>query len=98
MDKHGFAPRKLEGLFAYASESRRRPMIIANPAADLAFRAFIESSLLAAAGRAEDLEALLRMRYPRAVVRPRELAAERTVVWYVYRDGHWIRSETDAET
>jgi hypothetical protein len=23
-------------------------------------------------------------------VRPRELAGERTQIWYVYRDGHWV--------
>ena len=96
MNKYGFATNTLDGVFAYAFQSSGRPMIVANPAADREFRAFIDSHLLAAAGRAEDLEALLRTRYPRAVVRPRELAAERTVVWYVYRDGHWIGTETDA--
>jgi hypothetical protein len=24
------------------------------------------------------------------VVRARDLAGERPVVWYVYRDGHWV--------
>jgi len=98
MNKYGFAPNKPEGLFAYAFQLGPRPVIVANPAGDTAFREFIESSLLATAGQAEDLEALLRTRYPQALVRPRELAAERTVVWYVYRDGHWIRSDTDAHT
>ena len=32
----------------------------------------------------------LRTRYPRATVRRRELAAELHLVWYVYRDGHWV--------
>ncbi len=98
MNRCGFAPNMLEGLYAFAFQPGRRPVIVANPAGDTEFRAFIESSLLAAGGRAEDLEALLRTRYPQALVRPREIAAERTVVWYVYRDGHWIRSDTDAHT
>ena len=33
----------------------------------------------------------LRRRWPRALVRPRELAGEQAQIWYVYRDGHWVR-------
>jgi hypothetical protein len=40
----------------------------------------------------EELEAMLRDSYPRAVVRPRALSGETLVVWYVYRDGHWVSS------
>ena len=98
MDKYGYGPNPVGVLFSYAFRSGRQPVIVANPAGDTEFRAFIDASLPAAAGRAEDLQALLRRRYPQALVRPRELAAERTVVWYVYRDGHWIRSEADAHT
>ena len=98
MDKYGFAPIAFEGLLSYAFHSGRWPVIVANPAGDHEFRAFIEASLPSVGGRADDLEALLRTRYPQALVRPRELAAERTVVWYVYRDGHWIRSDADAHT
>jgi hypothetical protein len=35
------------------------------------------------------LQAALREQYPSASVRPRLLAGESEVVWYVYRDGHW---------
>jgi len=38
------------------------------------------------------LQRRLRDRFPRAIVRPRELAGERLEIWYVYRDGRWIRS------
>lgn len=38
------------------------------------------------------LQAALRNAYPRAVVRRRELSGEPVEVWYVYRDGHWVRS------
>jgi hypothetical protein len=51
--------------------------------------------LLTGEWRPETLEAALRTRYPNALVRPRGLAGERTEVWYVYRDGHWIGRETD---
>jgi hypothetical protein len=36
------------------------------------------------------LQTILRQRYPRAVVRPRQLEGERTEVWYVYREGTWV--------
>ena len=94
-------------IFAFASnttgaglpdEARRRPVIIANPPGDNQFRELIDRALLAGAGGPQDLEATLRSRYPAAVVRRRELAGENLEVWYAYRDGHWIRSDDDAET
>jgi len=95
MDKH-LGELKLKPLFALALRPSRRPVIVANPVGDRDFRALIESSLISGASQPEDLEALLRTRYPQAIVRPRELADEPMSVWYVYRDGHWIRSDTDA--
>lgn len=74
----------------------RRPTIVANPPGDLRFRARIDAFLMAVPPRARDLEAALRAEYPAAVVRPRALAGERLDVWYVYRDGHWIRGADDA--
>ena len=91
-----YAPRPREGYFDDAADRGRRPVIVANPADDAAFRSMIESLLLSGASNPEALEELLRTRYPNSVVRPRELAGERTEVWYVYRDGHWIRREIDA--
>ena len=76
----------------------RRPMIIANPPGDREFRALIDRFLLTGGRATPDLEATLRTRYPEAVVRQRELAGESFEVWYVYRDGHWIQGEDDAET
>ena len=96
MDKDGFAPAPFESLFVHAFQPESRPVIVANPARDHEFRELIDASLLSGARRPEDLEALLRTRYPLVTVRPRELAGERTVVWYVYRDGHWIRSDDGA--
>jgi len=35
------------------------------------------------------LEQRLRERYPKATVHVRSLSNEPSIVWYVYRDGHW---------
>lgn len=77
-------------------DARRRPLVVANPPGDTAFRSLIDRILLASAGSPDDLQAALRAHYPKAVVRRRELADEMFEVWYVYRDGHWIRSEGHA--
>lgn len=79
-------------------DDSRRPTIVANPPGDARFRALINAFLMTGGGRAEDLEAALRAEHPAAVVRPRALAGERFEVWYVYRDGHWIRPDGDAES
>jgi hypothetical protein len=89
--------RTAQGRSWVADDSARRPVIIANPPGDREFRRMINAALLSGAWRPHDLEKMLRARYPDAVVRPRELEAERIAVWYVYRDGHWIRGEPDAE-
>ena len=48
--------------------------------------------MLGEAESAGALQAALRVRYPDAVVRARELSGEFLEIWYVYRDGHWTRS------
>jgi hypothetical protein len=98
MDHHLVAARSTQTLFGDVVERYRRPLIIANPSSDRQFRKVIDTALRSGNWRPEELEALLRTQYPRAVVRPRELAGEQTPVWYVYRDGHWIKSELDAES
>jgi hypothetical protein len=67
----------------------QRPTLITNPANDVAFRDHAESALREGQSVAE-LQQILRGDYPRAIVRARDLAGERSVVWYVYRDGHWV--------
>jgi hypothetical protein len=66
-----------------------RATLILNPADDATFRDLAEG-LLPATETPEAFERALRERYPLCVVRPRALSDERIVVWYVYRDGHWI--------
>ena len=73
----------------------QRAVLVTNPAADRAFNTMAEA-VLEEGQSAEEFQALLRRRYPMAVVRPRELSGERRVVWYVYRDGHWV-ARHDAE-
>ena len=85
-----------DGTSSSPSTPQRRPILVVNPSNDAAFRRMIDRFVTAAGASPADLEAVLRTRYPEAVVRPRELAGERFEVWYVYREGHWIRSEADA--
>jgi hypothetical protein len=73
-----------------------RPSLITNPAGDRAFRAAADAALESVQSIAE-VQELLRRRYPRAVVRARELSGERAVVWYVYREGHWVTRDAHEE-
>jgi hypothetical protein len=65
------------------------PSFVINPRSDDAFVATVEGEG-AGATSATALEERLRETYPKAVVRPRQLAGEQSQVWYVYRDGHWV--------
>ena len=67
-----------------------RPTLVLNPPDDVEFRALAERSVDGMAD-ASGLQSSLRARYADAIVRPRELAGEQTQIWYVYRDGHWVR-------
>ena len=73
----------------------QRPALVTNPAADRQFTAAAEAALEEGQS-VEEFQAILRRQYPKASVRPRELSGERPVVWYVYRDGHWV-ARHDAE-
>ena len=72
-----------------------RPTLIVNPVTDRDFVASAERELSLGAKTVEALEARLRLRYPRAAVHARELSGEPVVIWYVYRDGHWIHAGPD---
>jgi hypothetical protein len=73
-----------------------RPSLITNPADDIAFRDRAEAALQEGQAVAE-LQQILRRDYPRAVVRARDIAGERPVVWYVYREGHWVAKRDRGE-
>jgi hypothetical protein len=64
-----------------------------NPADDEDFVGRVNELMDAGAAEPNELEVRLRTWYPDAVVRPRDLANERSNVWYIYRDGHWIPTD-----
>jgi hypothetical protein len=70
-----------------------QPSLVTNPAGDRAFRAAAQAALETTQSIG-DFEKVLRAAYPRAVVRARELSGERSVVWYVYREGHWVAADS----
>ena len=73
-------------------DEEQRPTLVLNPPDDDAFRALAEGLVRGGINRSEALQDCLREVYPLVLVRPRELAGEKAHIWYVYRDGHWIRS------
>jgi hypothetical protein len=73
------------------SFAEERPTLVLNPPEDRAFEAFVSLVTAEASEGPEQLQARLRRRYPRAIVRRRDLVGERVQIWYVYRDGHWVR-------
>jgi len=75
-----------------AHDQPPRPTLILFPADDETFAVAAEQWIEDGSVMPEDLQAALRTRWPLALVRPRGLAGEHAAIWYVYRDGHWIRT------
>jgi hypothetical protein len=73
-------------------EARVDPILVTNPADDDVFCVFARTLVDHGTDTTGALERRLRAVYPDAVVHARELANEPFLLWYVYRDGHWIRS------
>ena len=69
-----------------------RPLLIINPPSDEAFARVCHEALDLGSTSSTAFQVALRLQYPDAVVRPRELSGETIIVWYVYRDGHWVSS------
>ena len=67
-----------------------------NPSDDPAFAADVGRLLASGVHDAAEFQNLLREAYPGALVRPRDLAHEPFVLWYVYRDGRWSPPDGDA--
>jgi hypothetical protein len=65
--------------------------LVLNPRSDADFVAFAEDLLALGVTTPGVFQDRLRSRYPRAVVRERELASEPFTIWYCYRDGRWVR-------
>jgi hypothetical protein len=77
---------------AMVSESEPRPTLVLNPLDDEEFHSSAVRLVEGGIDEPAELQDRLRARWPFALVRPRELAGEHDHVWYVYRDGHWVRS------
>jgi len=73
-------------------ETEQRPTLVLNPPGDQDFAAYASRALNGGEIDPAAMQRRLRERFPHAVVRPRELVGERLQIWYVYRDGRWIRS------
>ncbi len=73
---------------------RGGPVLVINPAADADFAGACDEVMAAhpPPTAPNELQTRLRDRFPMVAVRPRGLSGETLVVWYVYRDGHWVSS------
>jgi hypothetical protein len=69
-----------------------RPTLVLNPPGDDDFADFARRVLNGGVIDTAEMQRRLRERFPHSIVRPRELSGERTEIWYVYRDGRWIRT------
>lgn len=67
-------------------------MLVLNPVDDVEF-AQAASEAAATTQDPTTMEIRLRVRYPAAVVRPRQLSGEARPTYYVYRDGRWVARE-----
>ena len=65
------------------------PILIINPRSDEVFVDRVQM-LANSADVPDELQERLRIEYPSAVVRARDLEGERRPVWYVYREGRWV--------
>lgn len=74
-----------------------RPILVLNPRHDDAFEAAARGLAQNGLETPEALQEALRRTYPQALVRPRELSGEQVVIWYVYRDGHWVNGAVAQE-
>jgi hypothetical protein len=71
-----------------------RPTLVLNPPDDDAFTSLAEGLVEGGQRNPIRFQDDLRVNYPSAIVRRRELAGESVDIWYVYRDGHWVHPGT----
>ena len=69
-----------------------RPTLVTNPADDETFATFAARFIADGVDGIDEFERRLRTAYPKAAVHARLLSGETLIVWYVYRDGHWVGS------
>ena len=73
-----------------------KPILVANPANDRVFAAFAETVIDHGVLSIDEFERRLQTVYPQAAAHARDLAAEPILIWYVYREGHWVNSRSFA--
>jgi ribose 1,5-bisphosphokinase PhnN len=73
-----------------AREREMRPRLVINPSTDAQFVVLAERIAERGLTSTDEFERRLRVDYPQAVVRSRQLADEPILIWYVYRDGRWV--------
>jgi hypothetical protein len=67
--------------------------VIINPESDQTFTGDVQRLATVALDEPEQLRELLRPLYPSVEVRNGVTDPDGTKRWYVYRDGHWMRSD-----
>jgi hypothetical protein len=73
-----------------------KPILVVNPANDRVFAAFAETLIDHGVLSITEFESRLLTVYPLAAAHARDLAAEPILIWYVYREGHWVNSRSPA--
>lgn len=76
----------------------RKPVLVINPIDDADFAAAAERLVAEGITSIEEFLGRLRGRYPEATAHRREIVAEPVLVWYVYRDGHWVNTRLPTKT
>lgn len=71
-------------------DSGRTPYLVVNPIDDGEFVAAAERLIAEGIISIAEFVRRLRLTYPDVAVHPREIYAEPVLIWYVYRDGHWV--------
>jgi hypothetical protein len=77
-----------------AHRSAVQPSLLIIPGSDRQLTERAERLVSNGIETVEALASALRGAYPRIKVRERSLSHEAVTVWYVYREGSWIPSET----
>lgn len=67
----------------------QRPILLPNPVGDRGFVDYV-TEVASDVDAPEELQKRLRVKYPAAIVRLRDIDGEQGVTWYVYRDGRWV--------
>jgi hypothetical protein len=88
------ADGRLRGHRHFRHEQSMKPILVVNPANDRVFAAFAETLIDHGVLSITEFERRLQTVYPRAAAHARDLAAEPILIWYVYREGHWVNARS----